>query len=56
MILVFREIDDERCEVELDGTHIIEMNHDDHGWDGMDTIRTAFIKAASIAGWKVEDQ
>lgn len=53
MQLSFKWINDDVCAVYLNGNHIITMNHDDHGWDGMKGIRDTLIRAGNIAGWKI---
>jgi len=41
---------DERFDVLLNGEHIIQANHDEHGWDGMDAVRKAVEGIARVIG------
>lgn len=41
---------DEHVSVVLDGEEVIEANHDEHGWKGMDLIVTAAKKIADATG------
>lgn len=44
---------DEVCEIAVNGEDVIAMNHDRHGWDGMEAIRSTVAKIADIMGGQV---
>lgn len=57
---VFKRIttfDSENVDYELDGVHLINANHDDHGWSGMADIQNLLKAIAERIGaeW-VEDE
>lgn len=53
--ILIRHVDDECIEYSLDGQDVIEVNHDDHGWSGMESIEKAMLKVAEIIGATVEE-
>lgn len=42
--------------IDFDGKQIIEVNHDEHGWDGMLAVIDAVKKVAAELGLKVADE
>lgn len=44
---------DERFDVLLDGQHLIQANHDEHGWDGMGAVRKVVDGVARIIGAEI---
>lgn len=54
--LVFNYDDDESFSVWLDGQFVINVNHDEHGWDGMICVKTALENVAKIRGWTEVEQ
>lgn len=49
MVLVFRWHNDDSYDVELDGV-VVNVNHDDHGRDGMTIARDALVAMAKQIG------
>lgn len=49
----FAWLNDESCDIYVDGNLIMNINHDDHGWTAMSDIEKAFTLLAKNAGWKV---
>lgn len=45
----------ERFDVLLDGQHLIQANHDDHGWEGMDAVRKIVEGVARVIGAEIVD-
>lgn len=51
-ILLFKWINDEECEIYLDGHAVITMGHGPHAWDGMKGIQDALLRVAEVSGWE----
>lgn len=47
---------DEAMEVALDGKHIISVNHDEHGWAGMELVRTTIKEISRVLNIPVVDE
>jgi len=45
---------DEDCDIYFDDLFIINMNHDEHGWSGMEVIGNALDTIARAAGFEVK--
>jgi hypothetical protein len=41
---------DDSMTVYVNGVEVIESNHDDDGWYGMERIRAAFVTTAELVG------
>jgi hypothetical protein len=53
-VLRIAKPDDERVRITLDGQDVVSVNHDEHGWDGMEIAEKTAVRLAELAGWKVE--
>lgn len=52
--LVIHEINEECVEYWIGGNLLIEANHDDHGWSGMEGINKALTLMAEACGLSVQ--
>lgn len=41
-----KHIDDESFDIFVNGIFITNVNHDEHGWSGIDTIRALIVSIA----------
>lgn len=46
-------VDDETLDIYMHGVLVAHLNHDLHGWAGMENIRDAFLKVAEVDGLTV---
>lgn len=46
-------VDDESADIYFDGALVININHDDHGWSGMEAIQYALTSIARAADFEV---
>jgi hypothetical protein len=47
---------DEVVWIDVDGEQLIEVNHDEHGWDGMTAVIKAVEAIADKLGIRVDNQ
>jgi hypothetical protein len=45
--LEYRWLNEDYCDIYVNGLLILNMNHDEHGWAGMDSITKGFNRLAS---------
>ena len=46
---------EEHVEFYLDGKFLTHVDHDNHGWIGMETVEEALLECANRLKWKVEE-
>lgn len=49
----FNWVEDEHCDIYVEGKKVAEMDHGPHGWDGMVGIREAVTAVTKAAGGTV---
>lgn len=53
-VITFDWVDDETCDIYLDGVHVGKMDHGAHGWDGMIGIRDVVTNIADALGYRIQ--
>ena len=52
----FHDDGDEVVWIDVDGEQVFEVNHDEHGWDGMTAVLDAVNRVCTKLGIKVDDE